>query len=451
MARKIAFGRAVVIGAIASAVLGIAPAGLCPEALGQSTVLPTPSGQTRPESLAQGFIILVRDRAGRSNASSPIYVASNHGNWNPSNPAGLMTARSDGLWQLELPKPQSRDAMEFKFTRGSWEICEATKALADAPNRTLPGIDASKLKEGEKPILMFEVDAWTDQRPEVNLRVTLSPYRKLEVTGSVKRLQVAGGAGGAVGVVRDLLVATPPGYDDAANAGRAYPVLYLQDGQNVFEKLPGVPGEWHADEALQALVNAGLMEPVIIVGIPNSGAARMEEYSPYPIKGSTPRGDEYLVWMMREVMPRVERAYRVKTGPEHTAIGGASLGGVISLYAATKHPEVFGLCLAESVPTLGESKEAWEGYLKGAKRWPSRLFLGMGDHEAGIDESAVKLNEMYEAWANDLRDTAQKAGVKQVMLMVGENQSHNEAAWAARLPAGMKWLFPVRKPVGSSQ
>ncbi|MDX9911396.1 MAG: alpha/beta hydrolase-fold protein [Phycisphaerales bacterium] len=436
-----------------SAALLIALAGVSP-ALAQSTMQPTPAGQTRPESLSTGFIILVKDKAGTASASSPIYVASNHIDWNAGRGDMVMSARSDGLWQIELPAPTSTEPMEFKFTRGSWDNCEVNADLTDAMNRHLPGIDASKLKPGEKPVLYFEVPAWTDQRPEINLRLTLTPYRALNVTGDVRRLQVTGGAGPSLGLVRDLLVALPPGYDEPANAGRRYPVLYLMDGQNVFEKMPGTPDEWHADEALQKLVSTGEIEPVIIVGIPHTGPNRAAEYLPYAaIDGVEPCADEFLSWMQREVMPRVERSFRVDTGPARTGIGGASLGGVVSLYAATKHPETFGLCLAESVSTLRGAQDEWRSYLTGSTSWPSRLFIGMGDHEAGFDASATDLNKTYTAWANELTQIAKSGGKgrSDVTLVIGRDSTHNETAWASRFEDALRKLYPPRSSTPSHE
>ncbi|MBC7772911.1 MAG: esterase family protein, partial [Pyrinomonadaceae bacterium] len=307
-----------------------------------------PSKLVQPESLPQGFILVVTDKSGAATSDSPIYLASNHNGWNPLDAAWKLTQRSDGKWQIVLPKPKLDSRMAFKFTRGSWDAEELDAKFGKIENRSLPKVDLSKLAGDEKPIIELAIEQFSDKAPKDAISSAKDPYRAINATGTIRRVEVVGGG---VVLTRDLLVWLPPGYDDAANVTRRYPVLYLQDGQNVFEKLPGVPGEWEADEAATRLIGERAIEPIIIVGIPNAGEGRIAEYSPIElIEGVTAKGDAYVDFLTREVMPRVERVFRIKGGAANTAIGGSSLGGVISLYAATRHPDIFGKVLAESTP-----------------------------------------------------------------------------------------------------
>jgi predicted alpha/beta superfamily hydrolase len=117
----------------------------------------------------------------------------------------------------------------------------------------------------------------------------------------------------------------PPGYDDAANAQVRYPVLYLQDGQNIFDHAPPTPGEWHADETADRLIRAGDMRPIVIVGIPNSGTARAEEYVPVLWRqGFASVADEYLAWVTGVVKPLIERDTKT---PDHVMLI-STLGGI---------------------------------------------------------------------------------------------------------------------------
>lgn len=398
-----------------------------------------------PESLDQGFILVVRDASGLGAADSPIYLASNHTGWNPGLAAMRLTPRSDMRWQIVLSRPVDPVPMEFKFTRGSWDLVEVADDLSDIPNRTLPGLDAAALTPGQPPVIELTIRKFADQRPAASRRAAVDPYRPLEVTGSVRRLQVVGGGGPASATVRDILVWLPPGYDDPESGMRTYPVLYLHDGQNVFEQPPGAPGEWHADETAARLVEQGLIEPIVIVAVPNAGRARSSEYLPVDaLRGIEPAGQSYLDFVISEVIPRVERAFRVRTDPEGRAIGGSSLGAVISIYAATSRPDVFGLLLAESLPLLGGEDGEWHKYLRSARSWPGRVFLGMGGKEAGINPAQVPVNDRYLASIRSLENHLLSRGVprNRLRLRIDPDARHDEPAWATRLPEALQFLFP---------
>ena len=153
--------------------------------------------------------------------------------------------------------------VQFKFTLGGWDREELDAEGSSIANRSLPMVDRSLLKAGERPVIELSV---VDFRESVSLAEQVRQsgfYHKLVVTGDVHRVSIQGGAGGAQAVTRDLQVWTPPGYGDEENADREYPVLYMFDGQNLFEQLPGLPGEWHADETATRLIESGQIEPVI--------------------------------------------------------------------------------------------------------------------------------------------------------------------------------------------
>ncbi len=396
----------------------------------------------RPESLEQGFILVVKDESGQASAGSPIYLASNHTGWNPGNLELELSPQSDMRWRIVVPRPRDPSPMEFKFTRGSWDLVEVAADLSDIPNRTLLEIDASRLAAGEKPVFEFVIQKFADQRPNSPARLGTEPYRRIEVTGDVRRLQVVGG-GPPIGP-RDVLVWLPPGYDDAANASRRYPVLYLHDGQNVFEQLPGVPGEWRADETATKLIANRAIEPLIIVGIPHAGRERSSEYLPVrALEGVEPRGDEYVRWLFSEVIPRVERTFRVRTDRAGRAIGGSSLGAVISLHAAATHPDAFGGLLLESMPLLERAGSDWPAYLSRVSAWPDRVFIGMGGRETGPAPAQEPVNARYVAGTEALRDRIAGAiGAERVRLLIEPEAIHNEGAWASRLPAALEFLFP---------
>jgi len=402
-----------------------------------------PAKLVQPESLPQGFILIVEDRAKLAGQASPIYLAGSMNGWNPGDANFKLTAQSDMLWRIQLPQPKNGEPIEFKFTRGSWKLEELVDDLSSPGNRTLPKIDVSKLKAGEIPTIELSVAKWGDQKTDYVPDAGNPAYAPINATGNLKRLQMVGGSGGAEGRTRDCLVWLPPGYDDAANAKKTYPVLYLFDAQNLFSKAASAPDEWSVDETATELISKKKVEPFIVVGLPHGSGARMSEYLPVAaIPGVTPAGAEFVSMLMTQVMPRVERGFRVKTGPESTAIGGSSLGAAMALYAATSHPEVFGSVLAESLPFDAATQPSWESYLSGVKVWPGRLYLGMGGQETGPEPAKAERNKAYVAAVRALDARIAKDSPRTVRLVVvDEAAEHNEGAWGKRLPGALGFLY----------
>ncbi len=402
-----------------------------------------------PATLEQGFWLVVEDQSKLATAASPIYIAGNFNGWNPADPAFKLEAQSDLRWRIRLVKPVSRgnpsEPIEFKFTRGSWELEELRADMSVPGNRRLPRFNASALRAGESPLIELAVPHWGDERPEFKDRATRAGVGEVKVsTGTIRRVQVTGGAGRGAARPRDLLVWLPPGYDDPANASATYPVLYMMDGQNLFDVHPGAPAEWGVDEAMGELLAAGRVRPIIVVGVPHAGVARVEEYIPPVTRegildGRPPAGDEFVAWMRREVMPRVERSFRVKAGPEHTAIGGSSLGGLIALYAGVTHPDAFGLVLAESPALTFSQRYDWRVLFAGVERWPRRAFLGVGGKEGG--ENAER-SAAYAGAVKELHSRMAKGGGEGVRFVYEPEATHHERAWRERLPVALEFLFP---------
>ncbi|MCE9619242.1 MAG: hypothetical protein K8R92_04970 [Planctomycetes bacterium] len=243
---------------------------------------------------------------------------------------------------------------------------------------------------------------------------------------------------------RNVIVWLPPGYGDAANADRRYPVLYMHDGQNVFDPTTAFMGrEWHADEVATELIRTKAIPPIIIVGVWNT-ADRIADYTlDVDIGGKalegkpTPRGgagERYLKWVAGELKPFIDSKYRTKPGRESTAIMGSSLGGLISLAAAEKHADTFGRVAAVS-PSLwwnkGEVIERWK------KKTPAidRLWIDMGDKEqAGLCDDLRRFEQGVRAPFGD-----------RLHVEVIPGGTHDEPSWAARLDRILKFLFAEEK------
>ncbi len=425
------------IGAVAGAVGGAVP--VQPPA---AEAAKADGKLVRPESLEQGYILVVKDLAGLSSPASPIYLASSFNGWDPGDGKQKLTSRSDLRWQIIMPKAKSDAGLAFKFTRGNWDLEELSDTLQPISNRSLPLIDPSKLKPGEQPIFEFEVPKWGDQRPSSGARPDLDPYHKLDVKGNVVRMQVAGG-GVSIATARDMIIYLPAEYDLPENASKTYQVLYLMDGQNLFEPLPGLPGEWKVDETAEELMGRNSCNPVIIVGIPHAGKGRSSEYTPFAlVEGAEPRAKQFVEFLTGEVMPRIEKRFRVRVGPENTGIGGASLGGLVALYAACERPDVFGKALVESISGVGKDAKTLE-FFKKYEKFPEMVYIGMGTAEGGKDPTAKELNDAVVQGAKALDALiADKAPKSKRKLVIDEGAEHNEPAWAKRFPEALRFLYP---------
>lgn len=241
---------------------------------------------------------------------------------------------------------------------------------------------------------------------------------------------------------RFLRVWLPPGYDDSENAGKRYPVLYFNDGQNLFEPSTSFTGvEWQVDETAERLIRGGEIPPMIFVGIDNAQKDRLREYMPH--RSLSPmmlrvQGHRYPNFLLKEVMPLIARTYRVAVGPENTGLGGSSLGALISLYTAAVHPGWFGRLLLES-PSLWASNGQMVKDSRAVRQWPERIFLATGTHEAGRDDRDRSV-------VDDVRELAgifRRAGLndQRLRLVIEQGAIHHESAWSRRFPDALTFLF----------
>lgn len=242
--------------------------------------------------------------------------------------------------------------------------------------------------------------------------------------------------------IRFLRVWLPPGYDDGENGGKRYPVLYLNDGQNLFEPSTSFTGvEWQVDEAADRLIREGVIPPLIIVGIDNAGKDRFREYMPH--RSLQPmmlrvQGQKYPNFLTKEVMPFIARNYRVATGPENTGLGGSSLGALISLYTAAVRPGLIGCLLLES-PSLWASNRQMMRESREIKRWPERVFLATGTAEAGREDKDRSMVDDVRELASMFRRSGLDAN--RLRLIVDDGATHHESAWAKRFPDALTFLF----------
>lgn len=245
---------------------------------------------------------------------------------------------------------------------------------------------------------------------------------------------------------RNVLVWLPPDYDGS----RRLPVLYMQDGQNLFDPATSFAGHWAVAETMAALAAKGL--PAIAVGIPNAGRRRILEYSPFiDRRFGGGLGDHYLHFLVDTVKPQVDAAFATRSEAAATGLVGSSLGGVLALYGAARRPDIFGLCAALS-PSCWFARQALNRHLTELRRAEGRFYLDVGLAERGrprrrgAPQSAgsKRYSNAVERVAKKLakKMPANREGAsKDLLFVVDPRGEHNEYHWRKRLPIALRFLL----------
>lgn len=244
-----------------------------------------------------------------------------------------------------------------------------------------------------------------------------------------------------LGVRRRLTVWLPPKVKAGDTSG--LPVLYLNDGQNLFDPSRAFAGRtWSVAETATTLIRAGRIPPLLIVGIDHGGADRAREYLPVEDArnpaATLPRGRAYAGFVTREVLPFIQRTYGTARGARHTGFGGSSYGAVAALYTTLRHPGRIGRLLLES-PSL----YVGDGYLlrraAAAGRWPSRVYLGVGTAET--DRAEVNDETVGNVRTLELLLGRRGLGPRRLLTLVEPGARHAEDAWAGRLARALEFLY----------
>jgi metallo-beta-lactamase class B len=356
-------------------------------------------------------------------AGATIYVAGTFNNWNPAAPDYRLT--SEGQRQYAIALPDSvRGPVEFKFTLGSWDAVELDASGGGVPNRsfTVPSTGTA--------VYTGVVGKWQDPRSVApRAHTARATVAVLDTAFPIPQL----------GRTRRVWLYLPPDY---AASSKRYPVLYLQDGQNVFDAATSFAGEWGVDEALDSLQAAGDWG-AIVVAVDNGGTNRMNEYQPWPGAMAGYGGGEgmrYVDFVVQNLKPYIDARYRTRPDRVNTGIGGSSLGGLISFYAALTYPEVFGRALVFSPSTFINPQIYSLARAARPLRPPARFYFVSGRDEGGTGPllRAIPLGQVavVDSLAAAGFDTA-----GDVRSLLPADGAHAEWFWRREFPAAYRWLF----------
>ena len=340
------------------------------------------------------------------NASNNIYLAGSFNNWNPRDEKlQLKTVGGNHGITIELTKGM----YEYKFTEGSWENVEAAEKGIPTGNR--------KIVVESDTTVNVEIEEWADHFPKKEKHSTASKnVHIIDNSFYIPQLDRH----------RRVWIYLPASY---GSAKKKYPVLYMQDGQNVFDEATSAYGEWGVDEALDSL--SGQHKEVIVVAVDHGGDKRMNEYSPYDMERyGKGEGDQYVDFLVQTLKPYMDKHYRTLKDEKNTFIAGSSMGGLISFYAILKYPKVFGGAGVFS-PSFWIAPQLKHIDPEKAKKVKGKIYFYAGQQEG--ENMVPDMLNVFE----QMRQHS-KAQMKTVIRAEGK---HNEPTWRNEFPLFYKWIL----------
>ncbi len=336
-----------------------------------------------------------------------LYIAGSFNGWDPGQSAYALTNHMDGTYSITFePAPGT---LEFKFTRGSWATVEGSAEGGFRPNRTLQyngGVQQSTLT----------IDGWEDISGMHTATPNVTIYDEDFYIPQLDR-------------TRRIWVYLPPDYQSTT---KRYPVIYMQDGQNVFDVFYSFAGEWKVDESMNNLFDAGDFG-AIVVAIDNGMGERINEYSPWinPSYGGG-QGEAYATFIAETLKPHIDSTFRTLPGREYTAVAGSSLGANISIYMAIEHQDVFGKVGIFS-PAFWFSDSAYIHLANKGIDQDLRVYFVAGENESST--MIANMQQMHDALIASGQDP------EEMFFLSEPDGAHSEWFWAREYPDAYEWLF----------
>jgi predicted alpha/beta superfamily hydrolase len=341
---------------------------------------------------------------------STIYIAGNLNNWNAGDSNYVM--QPDGLGVYQITIPQGTGLVEYKFTRGSWPTVEGNATGGFLPNRSFTFT-------GSPQTINLTIQSWEDITGGSN-STAASNVQILNPSFYIPQLDRN----------RRIWLYLPPDYFTST---KNYPVLYMQDGQNLFDNLTSFSGEWQVDETLNTLFNQGDYG-AIVVGIDNGGSNRLDEYSPWiNTQYGGGQGDEYMAFLAETLKPYIDANFRTRTEPAMNALVGSSMGALIATYGAAEYPMLFGK-IGSFSPAYWFAMSDLNNYMSTASSFLNhRVYFIAGQNESGSMVPNV----------TTIRNTMQNNGLasSNTMTKIDSYGTHTETYWRGEFGAAYQWLF----------
>jgi predicted alpha/beta superfamily hydrolase len=338
-------------------------------------------------------------------SGSDIYIAGSFNGWNPQDKNYRFSKSASGEYFIELNLNEG--AHEYKLTRGGWDKGETKKGGAGIPNRklTVPGDNHVHL----------DVAEWADRfPPKVTVSTASKNVRVIDTAFLIPQLKRT----------RRVWIYLPPGYD---KSGTKFPVLYMHDGQNVFDDATSFSGEWGVDEYLDSTK----AKHAIVVAVDHGSNKRINEYCPYDMeKFGEGEGDRYIDFLVKTLKPFIDKNYRTLKDTRNTMIAGSSMGGIISMYAILKYPDVFGTAGVFS-PAFWVGPKIFEDINKSGKSVTGNIYFygGKGEGETMVPDM-VKAAELMS-----------KLSQAKIETVIREDGKHNEGRWRIEFPLFYEWIM----------
>lgn len=336
-----------------------------------------------------------------------LYLAGDFNQWNPAN--DKFRFASDKQGQRSISLQLAAGSYQFKITRGNWD-----KVETDASGRAINNRELVVSADGEISVV---VAGWKDAFAPLPLHSTASPRVQVIDTAFVIP---------ELNRTRRIWVYLPGNY---STSEKKYPVLYMHDGQNLFDNATAFNGEWGVDELMDSYSNA-----CIVVGIDNGGTTRLDEYRVAGNQRLGPgQGKEYLSFIVHTLKPFIDHRFRTLATPTHTMMAGSSMGGLISFYAGLYYPDVFGK-LGIFSPSFWIDSAIADTVQQTAKRFrhgnQRYYFYAGGQEGAGMTNQVKTIAALLS-----------RTGSPRVKVIINPMGKHNEASWQAAFPGFWQWVM----------
>ena len=359
-------------------------------------------------NLTGQITLIVEELPGKIPSTNDVYVSGDFEGWSGGQESYKLDFKN-GYYKISIPK--FKETIHFKFTQGSWASVELDKDGKQLDNRSYTFTE-------QADTLRVKIFGWADLSPmkstaseNVHLladNFDMSPLNKK----------------------RRVWIYLPDSYH---NSKKKYPVLYMHDGQNLFDESIAFGGEWEVDETLDAFSRSDKLE-LIIVGIDNGGSARIDEYTPWEIKDypSKQQGDAYVQFIVKNLKPHIDQNYRTLRDRINTGIMGSSLGGLISFYAALQYAETFGKAAVFS-PSFEIVNKSDDFAKKHSDIQESKLYFMAGKNES--EKMVARMQETIHLMISE------GFPAKNIQSKVVNEGQHNEKLWREEFGAAVTWLF----------